>query len=118
MTKLRWILFLAAIAAGIGLGLLYGWVLSPLEYVDTTPDTLRPDFQTDYTLMVAEIYHIEQSTEFAARRLALLGSRPPVEFTTSAVQFASTNGYSAEDVEMLQNLQLALQTWQPPGARP
>lgn len=118
MTTLRWILFLAAIAAGIGLGLLIGWVLSPVEYVDTTPDALRSDFQTDYTLMVAEIYSLEGSAEFAVRRLALLGSSQPQEIVNRAVQFARDSGYSPDDVILLQNLQLALQTWQPTGGQP
>ena len=47
----RWILFIFAILVGAGLGLLYGWVINPVDYVDTTPDTLRIDYKTDYVLM-------------------------------------------------------------------
>jgi hypothetical protein len=53
MIMSRWTRFLIAIAVGLALGLLYGWVLSPVKYVDTTPNTLRADYQTDYVLMVA-----------------------------------------------------------------
>jgi hypothetical protein len=35
-------------------GLLYGWMVNPVRYVNTTPDTLRADYQLDYVLMVAE----------------------------------------------------------------
>ena len=55
----RWILFIIAILAGAGLGLLYGWVINPVDYVDTAPDTLRIDYKTDFVLMVAEAYQGE-----------------------------------------------------------
>ena len=53
MSKKRWFLFALAIAAGLGLGLYYGWVVSPVAYVDTNPTTLRLDFRADYTLTLA-----------------------------------------------------------------
>ena len=45
---------LLVLLLGIALGLLVGWVLVPIQYVDTTPDTLRGDYRADYVLMVAE----------------------------------------------------------------
>jgi hypothetical protein len=56
----RWFFFLVAIAFGVVLGLLYGWVLSPVEFVDTTPDTLGRYYKSDYVLMVAEAYKAER----------------------------------------------------------
>ena len=50
---LRWFLFFLSIALGLAAGLYYGWVINPVEYVNTTPDTLRVDYQADYVLMVA-----------------------------------------------------------------
>ena len=44
----RWTLPLLALLIGIALGLVYGWIISPVEYVDTTPDTLRADYRADY----------------------------------------------------------------------
>ncbi len=118
MTTRRWIFFLITIAVGIGLGLLYGWVLSPLEYVDTSPDTLRADFKTDYTLMVAEIYQAELNTDAAARRLALLGSEHPLNIISAAIEYARSVSYSPQDIALLQSFQLAMQTWQPSGTQP
>jgi len=37
----RWIRFFLAIAVGIAGGLFYGWWVNPVEYVNTSPDTLR-----------------------------------------------------------------------------
>ena len=109
----RWIGFLIAIALGVVLGLLYGWVVNPVEYVDTTPDSLRMDFKTDYVLMVAEAYQMEDSLGLAARRLALLGDAPPAELIAQAVQSASQLGYSTLDLKIMQKLADDFQTWNP-----
>jgi hypothetical protein len=114
MSAQRWFLFVLSIAVGVGLGLYYGWVISPVQYVDTTPSTLRADFKADYTLMVAETFQSEQNVEQAARRLASLGSQPPAQIAAQALTFAQNNRYSATDIGLLQNLIAALQVWQPP----
>ncbi|MEW5870414.1 MAG: hypothetical protein AB1894_14155 [Chloroflexota bacterium] len=107
----RWIRFLIAILVGIGLGLLYGWVISPVEYVNTTPDTLRIDFKTDYVLMVAEAYQSDGNLPLAVRRLALLGEAPPNDLAYQAIIFAQKIGYADDDLTLMQNLLNALQTY-------
>ncbi len=72
----RWIRFFLVIAIGAAGGLFYGWVINPVKYVDTTPDTLRIDYKSDYVLMVAESYGADGDLALAARRLALLGDTP------------------------------------------
>jgi hypothetical protein len=119
MTAKRWLLLLLSTLIGLGAGLYYGWVVSPVEYVDTTPASLRADFRTDYTLMVAEIFQADQDAEAAARRLALLGNPPPDSLAATALEFARHNGYSPSDLTLLQTLTLALQIWQQPaGSQP
>jgi hypothetical protein len=105
----RWIRFLIAILAGIALGLIYGWVISPVRYVETSPDTLRVDYKADYVLMVAEAYQDEKDLAAALRRLALLGEAPPVEMVYQAVQFAGQYGYNDADLGRLQVLMEDLQ---------
>lgn len=104
----RWVRFFIAILVGLGLGLYYGWVVSPVEFVDTIPTTLREDFQTDIVLMVAEIYQADGDLAAAVHRLAFLGERPPLEVTQAAVEFATQAGYSARDLDTLDNLLQAL----------
>jgi hypothetical protein len=113
----RWLLTLIALAFGILLGLAYGWMINPVQYTDVTPDALRIDYRTDYVLMVAEAFHAEQDPALAARRLAVLGSDPPAVITGEAYNFAhQTNGYPSDDLALIQELSVALQTWQPiPG---
>jgi hypothetical protein len=118
MTTRRLIFFFVALALGIGLGLYYGYVLSPVQYVDTTPGTLRIDFQADYTLMVAEVFQSDQNIDLAGQRMSTLGSRPPAEIAAQVLSFAQQSGYSPADIALLQNLVLALQVSQPAGAQP
>ena len=119
MTTRRWIFFFISLVLGLGLSLLYGWVISPVQYVDTSPAVLRIDYQTDYTLMIAESFQHDQNIELAAQRITTLGERPAAEIATQALTFAKQNGYSSADVGLLQDLILALQIWQPAaGANP
>jgi len=118
MSLLRWLFFVLSIAVGVGLGLYYGWVISPLQYVDTTPSTLRADFRADYTLMVAETFQHDQNIETAARHLAILGSQAPAQLASDALNFAQQNKFDPADIALLQNLNVALQVWQPGGSQP
>jgi hypothetical protein len=114
---LRWLWFFVAILFGAAAGLFYGWVINPVEYVDTTPATLRSDYQTDYVLMVAEVYHADGDIEQAARRLALLGDRPLPDIVRQAMVFAAQAPYADSDQVLLSELGGAMQAWNPqPGA--
>ncbi len=109
----RWIRFLVAILIGLAIGLAYGWLISPVRYIDTSPNTLRIDYKTDYVLMVSEAYQSEKDLGLAARRLALLGTAAPAELVAQTIQFAQKAGYTEADVARMQALMSALQTQLP-----
>jgi len=104
----RWLRFLIVIIIGIALGLLYGWLVDPVDFVDTTPSTLRSDYQADYVLMVAEIYSSDQDAEGAVIRLTFLGDPSPVDSIENAMIFAVETSYASEDLRMLRDLSDAL----------
>ena len=105
--------FLIVIAIGAAGGLLYGWVLNPVEYVDTAPDSLRFDYKADYVLMVAEAYQVENSLGLAARRLALLGAEPPSVIAEQSYKDAAQIGYPAADLMLMQKLVEDISNWNP-----
>ena len=109
----RWLYSVIAIAIGIGLGLFYGWEINPVQFVDTTPASMRADYRADYVLMIAEAFHADQNTDLAIRRLAVLGSNSPADIAAQALQTAQKIGYSTEDISVLQELTRALQAYQP-----
>lgn len=113
----HWLPILISSILGIALGLIYGWVIEPVQFTDITPDALRSDYRTDYVLMVAEAFQTERSPEFAAKRLAILGSQSPAIIVEDALTLAQQSGYPAEDLTSMQELFIALEAWQPvPGA--
>jgi hypothetical protein len=109
----RWIRFLLALLVGAAGGLFYGWQIDPVKYVDTTPDSLRSDYRSDYVLMVAEAYQSDHDLDLAARRLALLGSSPPAEIALDALLFAEGHGWLDADLDLMRDLYTVLQTWNP-----
>jgi hypothetical protein len=111
----RWIRFLVVLILGAALGLLYGWVISPVEYTDTTPAMLRSDYKADFVLMVAEAYQVERNLTLARQRLSFLGDETPYESVQEAILTASQAGYMVPDLRLLRDLSDALTT-QPPDA--
>lgn len=109
----RWLFPLIAGVVGVAAGLVYGWVLNPVKFVDTTPASLRSDFRTDYVLMVAEAYHASPDVDRATRQLAIFGSDSPASLAAAALQSARQNGYAQADISLLQELTVALQAAQP-----
>lgn len=109
----RWIPALIAGILGLIFGLIYGLIIDPIQYSDITPEALRIDYRTDYVLMVAEAFHSEQDPALASKRLALLGSIPPAVIVEDAFNYAQNASYAADDLNLLQELAVALQTWEP-----
>lgn len=116
MSSSNIIKIILGLIAGIAIGVVYGWVIDPVEYVDVTPEVLRADYKTDYVLMVAEAYANNFDAETAARRLAMLGSDTPASMVTVALEYATLNNFTEGEILLLQNLLTAMQTYQPEGS--
>jgi hypothetical protein len=108
MRQKRVVWFFIMIALGAAAGLVYGWVINPVKYVDTSPASLRRDYQADYVLMVAEIYAGDGNLEQANRRLVMLSSQPPARVVADAQLTARELGYAAADKDLLDRLAQAL----------
>ncbi|GAB4498215.1 MAG: hypothetical protein OHK0052_11200 [Anaerolineales bacterium] len=108
----RWIGFLLAVALGVAAGLYYGWVLNPVVYVETTPESLRADYKADYVLMTAEIYAADGNLTAAQSRLAFLGDGAPLERVQDALAVGLRAGYTDFDLQQLRALAAALTTAQ------
>jgi hypothetical protein len=106
----RFLWFFVSILFGLAFGLIYGWMINPVTYVNTTPDNLRSDYKADYVLMVAEVYQSEQNVAMATRRLELLGDDSPVRQVQRAVVKAQELGYTSRDLETLERFSSALQS--------
>jgi len=103
--------FAMSIIVGLALGLAYGWLVHPLFYSEVTPDRLRVDYQTDYVLMVAEVYARDQDIRESANQLEVLGSQPVLRYVQQAILAATDLGYSPQDIELLAKLSEGIQAW-------
>lgn len=70
----KWVLAAGALVVGISLGLLYGWVINPVEWVNATPEHLRADLQQDYLRLVIESYSVNRDAPLALQRYRALGA--------------------------------------------
>jgi len=109
----RWFSFLLVILIGIGLGFLYGLKINPVTFVDLSPEMLSEDYQTDYVLMVAESYQLDQDTSLILQRLAVLGSEPTTDIVRQAIIFAEKIGYTDADIALMRTLLLDVENQRP-----
>ena len=104
----RYIFFFMAVLAGIGIGIIYGWVINPVVYRNTGMATLRIDYKTDYVLMVAELYQSEGDAAMALARLTYLEAASPLAFITSTIDYAENNNYAPGDLQLMWELASAI----------
>ncbi len=98
---------------GLAAGMIYGWIINPVEYVDTTPGSLREDYRTDYILMVAEAYAGDGDLDLARVRLAALGPEPPADIVLQAIEFGVENHFVRLDLETLNLLAISMRAASP-----
>ncbi len=66
-----------ALVIGFALGLVWGWVVQPVEFVDATPEVLRADYQQDYLKMTVDSFLVNSDTTLALKRWGNLGTGAP-----------------------------------------
>jgi len=100
---------LTGLLIGLGLGLLFAWVISPVQYVDTAPVSLRADFKDGYRSVVASAFLATSNLERARSRLALLGDVDPIQALVTQAQQARAQGDLTNTANALSWLAEALQ---------
>jgi len=93
---------------GITLGLLYGWVIRPLDSGETSPHSLKDQYQADMVLMIAEIFAAEKDLDLARQRLTTLGFQANTDIVINALNFAKAHDFSDHDIQLLMNLSTQL----------
>jgi hypothetical protein len=83
LKKLPWVPIVSLIV-GVVLGLVWGYVIDPIKFVDATPSYLRSDLQVDYLRMAIDSYRVNPDPGVALDRWKALGVGAEPAF--SAVQ--------------------------------
>ena len=58
---------------GLLIGLIFGWVIWPVEWTDATPEVLRADLQEDYMRMAIDSYRVNGDSNLAVQRYLAMG---------------------------------------------
>lgn len=95
------ILAILGLTAGAALGLLLGWVVMPVEYVDTKIAELAPECKDDYILLVATAYYLDGDLEQARSRLAELELPNTGQWISSLGDRYISKGRDEEDIRAL-----------------
>ncbi len=106
---MKMIHLLLALLAGLGLGLAYSWILSPVTYVDASPDILRADFKDQYRSVIAASYASTHDLGRTRARLELLGDADPAGELSAQAQRMVAAGESAEALQPIAQLAQDLQ---------
>ncbi len=99
---------LTGVVLGFIVGLLYTWVFSPAEYVDTHPDALRSDYKDAYRAAIAAAYSVTEDMTRAKARLALLDEEDSASILAAQSQRYLADGYSYDAALALARLSAAL----------
>lgn len=99
---------------GVAIGLAYTWVISPVQYVDTAPDSLRADYKTDYVTMIAQAYAADGDLDLARARLATLSLSDPGQYVAGLAAAEIRRGAPLDDLRALAALAAALGAVPPP----
>jgi len=103
---------LTGLVLGAVIGLLYAWAVQPVQYTNTTPASLRPDFKDQYRALIAAAYLADGDLVRAKARLALLNDADVYRSLAEQAQRTLAEGSDPEEARALGLLAVAL--GQPP----
>jgi hypothetical protein len=107
MKRFPWDVLLALLL-GLGAGLAYAWMISPLRLTDTTPATLRADFKDQFRSAIAASYAATGNLPRAQARLELLNDANPADALNAQAQRTIASGQLTQ-ADQLAALASALQ---------
>ena len=99
---------LTGVVLGIILGILFAWVISPVEYVDTAPESLKDEFKDQYRVLIASAYVANGDLVRAKARLGLLDEADIYLVVAEQAQQMLAEGGSVDEAQALGRLALAL----------
>lgn len=102
------VLALASLLVGLGLGLGYGWIIDPVEYVDTEIAALHPAYQDDLVLMVSQAYASDQNLDIARARIALLNPSSPEAVVADLAERVIVEGRPEDQIRVVVQLAAAM----------
>lgn len=99
---------LTGFVIGVALGLLYAWVVRPVQYTNTAPDSLRNDYKDQYRAVIGAAYLANGDLVRARARLDLLQDEDLYRMLAEQAQRTLAEGGSPQEARGLGLLAVAL----------
>jgi hypothetical protein len=100
---------LGGLGLGLGMGLLISWLLVPVQFIDTTPASLRVDFKDEYRFMIASAYASNFDLLRAQARLDTLADPDSLSALGEQAQRMMAGNSPVADIQTLAGLSTALE---------
>jgi hypothetical protein len=104
-----WYLF-TGVVMGVVLGLLIAYVLSPVQYIDTAPFSLRSDAKEVFRGLIAQAYLADGDLARARSRLALLQDANPMQVLADQAQRMLAKNTSPDEARALAQMAADMQS--------
>lgn len=108
MRRIPWDILLALLV-GLGLGLVYSWIISPARVTDAEPRALRADFKDHYRSTIAAAYAATGNLPRAQARLSLLADPDSIEALNAQAQRILASGQPSQLADQAAALASALE---------
>lgn len=109
---------LTGLVIGVVLGLIYAWQIRPLQYSETSPVMLNPEYKEQYRVLIASAYLANNDLVRAEARLRLLNDKDPIQALTEQAERTLANGGDAEAAVALGMLAVDLGGGKKPAEEP
>ncbi|HHS98033.1 MAG TPA: hypothetical protein ENK08_09090 [Chloroflexi bacterium] len=100
--------FAAGTALGMALGLVYAWLIDPVDLYNTTPDLLRSDYRHDWIRLTALAYLADGDMERVEHRLSGLPQQDIQEALAALIESYAEEGKPARLMRPLSQLAFRL----------
>jgi len=104
-----WYLF-TGVLIGVAIGLLIAYVISPVEYIDTAPSSLRSDVKENMRGLIALAYKADGDLARARSRLALLQDANPLQVLADQAQRMLAKNTSPDEARALAQMAADMQS--------
>jgi len=101
------------IVIGLALGLLFAWVIQPVQYLDTPPDSLKEIYKDQYRAVIASAFEANQDMVRTKARLELLGDEDIYRAVAEQAQRVLADGGTQQEAQALGRLAAALSKTMP-----
>jgi hypothetical protein len=112
-SRVRHLSLVAGLGIGLALGLVYTWVVNPVELINTYPALLRTDHRRDWVRLAALSYVADNDLERVRVRLDGLGQEDIASAIRPLIEEYAAAGHSAETLRRLTTLAQAFDVQTP-----